>query len=80
MPIYEYHCPDCGHDFSFLHKRFNEPFPACPQCGSTKVSKELSTFSTSAGGDGGCEFRGNCPGSAGAADGHHCCGGCCHHH
>ena len=80
MPIYEYICADCGNAFSHLHKRFNEPFPPCPQCGSSNVKKELSTFSTaSSESASGCEHAGECA-HAQAPSGHHCCNGCCHHH
>lgn len=40
MPIYEYQCPSCGHDFESIHK-VSAPAPACPECGAD-VSKKIS--------------------------------------
>ena len=45
MPIYEYHCSDCGHDFDKL-VRFSDPklnSPECPDCNSENTLKRLST-------------------------------------
>ncbi len=73
MPIYEYRCRACGHAFEHLHRRLNEPAPACPACGAKKPGKQFSAFSArvaSSGSDlppcaaGGC-CSGKCP-SAGA--------------
>lgn len=52
MPLYEYHCEDCDHEFEKL-VRFSDPatqMPACPGCQSHNTRKRLSTvaaFSTS---------------------------------
>jgi len=40
MPIFEYVCDDCGHDFEFFHRGSDEA--ACSKCESTSVSKQLS--------------------------------------
>ncbi len=40
MPIYEYACPACGHDFETIHK-VSDPAPPCPQCGKD-VQKKIS--------------------------------------
>ena len=40
MPIYDYHCSDCGNTFEMLVKR--EAAPACPKCGSSRLDKLLS--------------------------------------
>jgi putative FmdB family regulatory protein len=40
MPIYEYHCRDCGARFEALVRA--GPFVACPSCGSSFVDKLLS--------------------------------------
>ena len=45
MPIYEYACPKCRKIFSFLARRLKATRkPACPQCGSKKLEKEVSRF------------------------------------
>ena len=41
MPIYEYRCPSCGHDFEKLVK-IGAPAPPCPECGAEEVKKKIS--------------------------------------
>lgn len=41
MPIYEYRCPSCGHDFERL-QRMNAPSPACPACGAAETKRRVS--------------------------------------
>lgn len=45
MPIYEFSCTKCGHQFEKLQKNAGVETVTCPNCGSTEVSKELSSFS-----------------------------------
>lgn len=40
MPLYEYHCQACGHDFETLVRAGSTP--ACPQCHSTSLEKIVS--------------------------------------
>lgn len=40
MPIYEYVCDQCGRDFELLIR--GSDTPACPECESEEVSKQLS--------------------------------------
>lgn len=45
MPIYEYHCEDCGKEFEKLMS-FSDPnvnTPECPACKSNHTRKRLST-------------------------------------
>ncbi len=43
MPIYEYHCSDCGTDFEkFLRSMFSKEAITCPDCGGEHVAKALS--------------------------------------
>ena len=44
MPIYEYACQDCGREFETLVR--SDTVPACPQCHSTQLDKQLSVFAT----------------------------------
>jgi putative FmdB family regulatory protein len=44
MPIYEYRCPECGHDFDKLQK-VSDPPPACPKCSHPEVVKKVSQTS-----------------------------------
>jgi putative FmdB family regulatory protein len=46
MPIYEYHCSDCGKEFEKL-MGFSDPninAPECPTCQSHNTQKRLSTI------------------------------------
>jgi putative FmdB family regulatory protein len=60
MPIYEFHCNDCGADFEELFRNASERRrPSCDKCGSGNVRKKFSTFATSAsGGEGGASSSG----------------------
>lgn len=40
MPLFDYHCAACGHDFETLVRP--GATPACPQCGSTQLQKCVS--------------------------------------
>ena len=44
MPIYEYRCKNCNHIFEVTHG-IDEPPPDCPNCGSKKVIKIITTVS-----------------------------------
>ncbi len=46
MPIYEYSCTKCGQRFEKLQKNEALETVVCPNCGSTEVSKEISSFSS----------------------------------
>lgn len=48
MPIFEYLCLACGHQFEKLQKSSDEEAPTCPACGADRVKKELSTFAATA--------------------------------
>jgi putative FmdB family regulatory protein len=41
MPIYEYQCPSCGHQFELMVK-MSAPTPECPNCGGAEVKKLVS--------------------------------------
>jgi putative FmdB family regulatory protein len=42
MPIYEYRCPDCGHQFENMQKFSDPPVTVCPSCGAENVKKLIS--------------------------------------
>ena len=46
MPIFEYQCVRCGHQFEFLIVP-TSPKPACPNCRSRKLKQQLSLFAVS---------------------------------
>ena len=50
MPIYEYHCDDCGTDFEKLLRRSSESEDLrCPSCGEKRLTIRLSTFAAHSG-------------------------------
>ncbi len=44
MPIYEYSCKQCNHQFETLVRSGSTP--DCPSCNSTDLEKKLSVFAT----------------------------------
>ena len=45
MPLYEYHCTECGQRFELL-RRFQDADRdvVCPQCQSQQVERQISSF------------------------------------
>lgn len=77
MPIYEYGCKKCGHEFEELV--FGDATPNCPECGSGDVQKMMSAC-CHCGGEGDDYSAASAPstggGCAGCAGGH--CASCGH--
>ena len=44
MPIFEYSCEKCGHEFDFLARTHADKPQKCPECGGEKLAKQLSSF------------------------------------
>ncbi|MCU0227958.1 MAG: zinc ribbon domain-containing protein [Bryobacterales bacterium] len=45
MPIREFHCAGCGHEFEKIVRASQEPGNLqCPTCGDTHLEQKLSTF------------------------------------
>lgn len=42
MPIYEYRCNACGHEFEEWQKMSDDPIRTCPACKARKVEKLIS--------------------------------------
>lgn len=42
MPIYEYQCKACGHQFEEIQSFSEDPLTDCPECHKPKLSKLLS--------------------------------------
>jgi putative FmdB family regulatory protein len=51
MPIFEYVCQDCRHEFETL--LFGRDKAKCPKCESKKLSPQLSVFAVAAKGSSG---------------------------
>ena len=47
MPLYEYECRACGHDFEALVRPSDTAGPECPSCKSQDLERLLSTFAAS---------------------------------
>ena len=62
MPIFEYVCKDCDHQFEVLV--YGKQKAECPKCHSNKLAPQLSVFAVSA------KSSASTPSSAGA------CGAC----
>ena len=42
MPIFEYICDNCGHEFETLQKVSEAPLKKCEACGANKLRKKIS--------------------------------------
>jgi len=42
MPIYDYKCSECDHQFEVIQKFSDEPLKKCPECNLNTVSKMVS--------------------------------------
>ena len=42
MPIYEYRCGQCGHEFETIQKVSEEPLKTCPACHEDTLVKKVS--------------------------------------
>ena len=47
MPIFEYVCNACGHQFEFLKLPATTTVPSCPACQSENLQRQLSGFALS---------------------------------
>lgn len=68
MPIFEYRCESCGHNFEAI--LFGAQTPECPACHTEKLEKQLSVFAVSKPGAsptpaGGCGKPSCCMGAGG---------------
>lgn len=50
MPIFEYICEKCGNQFERLQRAEQPEGRGCPKCGSSDIKRQLSSFSSNAGG------------------------------
>jgi len=42
LPIYEYACRDCEHQFETIQKISEDPLTDCPKCGKSQLKKLMS--------------------------------------
>ena len=59
MPLYEYQCRACEHQFELLVRESTNL--ACPKCAATELSKQMSVFAVSAPAAGPARMAGPAP-------------------
>ena len=69
MPIYEYACEKCGHQFEALQRMSETASPSCEKCGAKRARRKFSTFAMHGGG------AKSSSGESGGGHGSNC-GGC----
>ncbi len=42
MPIFDYQCQACGHEFESIQKVSDKPLTECPECGKSELKKMVS--------------------------------------
>lgn len=75
MPMYEYQCTQCNHQFEVRQKFSDTPIELCPEC-SGKVKKMISATGFSLKGDGWFN-TGYCPKTEKTKPAACSTGGCC---
>jgi putative FmdB family regulatory protein len=45
MPVYEYRCGKCGHEFEEIQRITEDPIRKCPRCGKPAVERLISKTS-----------------------------------
>jgi putative FmdB family regulatory protein len=80
MPLYEYRCLECQHEFEALVPAGRADAATCPECGVEDVRRLLSMFAAPRGGQTGAAWdAGTAIGGDGASAAGGCCGGACGH-
>jgi putative FmdB family regulatory protein len=78
MPLYEYRCLECQHEFEALVPAGRADQAACPECGVEDVRRLLSMFAAPRGsGASAWDAAGAAVGGDGASAPGGCCGGAC---
>jgi putative FmdB family regulatory protein len=73
MPLFEFRCSACGHQFEFLTRGGAEP--ECPKCQSQTLEKQLSVFAVGASSAGASKIPADSPcASCGVPGGPGACG------
>lgn len=69
MPLYEYRCPDCGHEFEEIQKVSAPAITECPSCGGGEVRKKIGLSSFALKGSGWYSDHYGLKGSSGSSGG-----------
>jgi putative FmdB family regulatory protein len=79
VPLYEYRCADCEHEFEALVSAGRADEATCPACGTGEVRRLLSLFAAPRSGESAWSASGPAIGGDGASAPTGCCGGACGH-
>jgi putative FmdB family regulatory protein len=79
VPLYEYKCAGCEHEFESLVSAGQADQATCPACGTGDVRRLLSLFAAPRGGESAWSASGPAIGGDGASAPTGCCGGACGH-
>lgn len=61
MPLYEYRCKACGHEFEDMRRSCDaDAQENCPKCGKPKLQRLMSSFATGGSGSGGFSTGSSC--------------------
>ena len=63
MPLFEYSCQQCAHQFETLVR--GSDTPQCPACHATALTRRSSVFAARASGQGQAALEASAPGSCG---------------
>ena len=47
MPMYDFHCRGCGHEFEALVRPQDPQPPKCPACQSADLERQIGSFAVS---------------------------------
>jgi len=75
MPIYEYCCQSCGHEFEAMQKMSDDALSECPECNKPELKKLISAGGFQLKGDGWYETDFKNSGGGGSSSGSSSCGG-----
>lgn len=59
MPVYDYRCKECSHEFSMKQSMRDEPVKDCPECDKGKVHRIIKKVSFQLKGTGFYSTRGD---------------------
>lgn len=69
MPIFEFKCDECAHEFEQIVFASETDQVKCPACDSSRITKALSVFCSSAGNSSFSGMGGSAPSGCGGGSG-----------
>ncbi|NLI00714.1 MAG: zinc ribbon domain-containing protein [Chthonomonadales bacterium] len=77
MPIYEFRCNACSTTFESLQRSYNSEGVRCPECGSDRLARLISSFAVAQGLTPCGTRASDAPASCGIGSGGEACSSCC---